>query len=122
MTETIRTIEVTEVALDTIIRGPVDAIKIDVEGVELMVLDGIARILSENPAIFLWVEWAPYCMRNAGYEPMDLLDRLRTLGFSKITVLDDRQNRSCSLDAFLPTVNLRDLPPAWYVNLLAQRT
>ncbi|HLL29390.1 MAG TPA: FkbM family methyltransferase [Allosphingosinicella sp.] len=120
-TTTLETVEVTQVPLDEIVTGRVDAVKIDVEGAELSVLDGMARILSENPELTLWVEWMPACMRNAGYDPAELPERLRSLGFAHIEVLDDHGNRRRPVDEVLPLVRSGELPKDWYVNLLARR-
>jgi FkbM family methyltransferase len=120
-TSTVRTIHVTERRLDDLIEGPIHAAKIDVEGAELLVLKGMERILAENPDIILWVEWMPACMRNAGFDPVDLPAKLEQLGFRSITVLDDRASTSKPLAEVLPEVSSGTLPDHWYVNLLARR-
>jgi hypothetical protein len=112
---------VTERRLDDLIEGPIHAAKIDVEGAELLVLKGMERILAENPDIILWVEWMPACMRNAGFDPVDLPAKLEQLGFRSITVLDDRASTSKPLAEVLPEVSSGTLPDHWYVNLLARR-
>ena len=122
MATTVKTIEVTEMPVDELVTGRVDAIKIDVEGVELMVLEGMSRILAENPDVILWVEWMPACMRNAGYDPLELPRRLRGLGFANLEILDDHRKRRGPVDEFLPLVESGDLPTEWYVNLLARRS
>lgn len=122
MTATVETIEVTQVALDDVVTGRVDGVKIDVEGAELSVLDGMGRIIEENPGLVLWVEWMPACMRNAGYDPAALPERLRSLGFDNIEVLDDHGNRRQPVDEVLPRVRSGELPTGWYVNLLARRS
>lgn len=43
-----------------------DLVKIDVEGAELQVLEGMERLLRENPAVFLIVEFGPEHIRRAG--------------------------------------------------------
>lgn len=48
--------EVSVVPLDEAIQSTVDLVKIDVEGAELEVLDGMKRILRENPSLSLFVE------------------------------------------------------------------
>ena len=47
------------VALDDIVSGPVDFVKIDVEGSEEQVIDGMQRIIKENPEISVALEWVP---------------------------------------------------------------
>lgn len=121
MTETVSMIEVDQVPVDQVVSGRVDAAKIDVEGAEVLVLNGMTRILSENPGIVLWVEWAPHCMKSAGYRPEELPNRLRALGFTSIEVLDDADGSRRPLDEVLPLVVAGQKPAAWYSNLLARR-
>jgi FkbM family methyltransferase len=121
-TETVRTIEVAETPLDEIIQGPVHAVKIDVEGAEIEVLQGMSRILRENPQLALWVEWNFPCMRNAGYEPADLPSCLQDLGFGEMQVLDDLAGRRRTLEEVFSLVRAHQIPEIWYVNLWARRT
>jgi FkbM family methyltransferase len=70
------------VPLDDVVNGSVDVVKIDVEGAELDVLGGMARML-RHPVIQLIVEWHPRLQEAAGYTadalPRFLLDRGFTL-------------------------------------------
>jgi FkbM family methyltransferase len=121
-TTTVQTIEMAEMPLDDLARGPVHAVKIDVEGAEIEVLQGMRRILTDNPPLTLCVEWNPACMRNAGYDPADLPALLRELGFREIQVLDDLGHRVRSLDEVSALVGSLQIPEFWYVNLWARRT
>lgn len=120
-TETLHTVEVMEKPLDEIVEGPVHAAKIDVEGAELLVLDGMKRILAENSPFILWVEWMPSCMRNAGFDPLALPEKLAELGFDRIEVLNDRNETTEGLEDVAERVRSGKLPANWYVNLLAIR-
>lgn len=121
LTETLETVDVTEVPLDEAVPGVVDAIKVDVEGAEIIVLEGMSRIIRENPQLTLWLEWAPDCMKSAGYDPAELPERLKSLGFTNIVVLDDHQKRQGTLDDFMPFIKSDGWPVGWYANLLARR-
>lgn len=81
-----RSLEVKVLALDDHLPGA-DLVKIDVEGGEMAAIDGMQRILSE--ARILIVECAPEHLRRAGVTPDQLVDRVCSLGFSKIVVNDD---------------------------------
>jgi FkbM family methyltransferase len=59
--------------LDDLVDGAVDVVKIDVEGAELDVLEGMPRILSK-PDVTLIVEWDPLLQQLAGYS-VDALPR-----------------------------------------------
>lgn len=59
----------------------VDLLKVDVQGWEIPVLKGAERILSENRSIIVLIEFWPFGLRAAGFEPPELLDRLKGHGF-----------------------------------------
>ena len=119
LTHTVETFEVETVRLDDLIEGPVDAVKIDVEGAELEVLDGMERLLQENRQMTLWVEWNPSCQREAGQSPDRLPRRLGTLGFD-VVALDDWAGRVRPLEDVLAEVEA-GVPDWWFVNILARR-
>jgi len=60
----------------------VDAVKIDVEGYEWHVLQGMRQTLARNIDLVLFVEFWPAAIVRAGAEPAALLDELETQGFS----------------------------------------
>ena len=66
-------VRVPVVPLDDLVPGRADLVKIDVEGAELDVLEGMPRLL-ETAAPVLIVEWHPMLQRLAGYAP-DALPR-----------------------------------------------
>jgi FkbM family methyltransferase len=57
------------------------AIKIDVQGYELAVCEGMKRCLSENPDILVVIEYAPESIRELGFNPEGLLEFFRTRDF-----------------------------------------
>ena len=59
----------------------VNLLKIDVQGWEIPVLKGAERILSENRTIIVLIEFWPFGLRAAGFEPAELLDHLKGRGF-----------------------------------------
>ncbi len=52
--------------LDEVIEGPLDVVKIDVEGAELDVLAGMPRLLADNPDLALIVEYGPSHLARVG--------------------------------------------------------
>jgi FkbM family methyltransferase len=75
-------LEVPASRLDDLIPATeIDLLKIDVQGWELPVLRGAKRILSENPALVVLVEFWPFGLRAAGFEPAQLLSLLQRYGF-----------------------------------------
>jgi FkbM family methyltransferase len=119
---TLRKVQVLQVPLDDLIEGRVDVIKIDVEGAEIEVLEGMENILRQNKNIQLLAEWFPAGMRKAGYGPLDLPQRLIDLGFQEIAVIDDNALITHSLEEATAIVSSKALPKNWYANLWAIRT
>jgi hypothetical protein len=56
------------VRLDDLVDGDAAVVKIDVEGAELDVLEGMPRLLGER-GVALIVEWHPLLQQLAGYAP-----------------------------------------------------
>ena len=59
----------------------VDFVKMDVQGAEYFALQGMKRVLRDNPGVILIMEFWPHALREAGVEPASLLDELGELGF-----------------------------------------
>ena len=70
------------IKLDDIPLERVDLLKIDVQGSDLAVLQGAVDLLARNPQITLMVEYEPYLLLAAGYDPSELLSFLTQSGFS----------------------------------------
>ncbi len=113
-------VEVDCVTVDDVARGAkVDVVKIDVEGAEPEVLDGMRETLEGNPGLVLFVEFNPCCLRLGGHDPRALLERLRGLGFS-MTLLDERAGVA---RPFEPSSDFPGDRPEFYANLhCARRT
>jgi FkbM family methyltransferase len=56
-------------------------IKIDVQGYELAVCEGMRRTLEKFPSLCIAFEYAPDGMRELGFEPRALLDFFRSAGY-----------------------------------------
>ncbi len=61
--------------------GPIDLIKIDVEGAELSALKGARETMRGSPTLVICCEVAPRWLRAAGHRPEDLLDEITSHGF-----------------------------------------
>jgi FkbM family methyltransferase len=122
LTETVRTTEVRTVRAAQVIQGRVDLVKIDVEGAEFEVLDGMRDLVSSEDPSVLVIEWNPACLRNAGQDPLELPRCLAELGFTNISVLDDRRRLVRSVSDTQEEIDSGSPPPWWYVNLWATRS
>lgn len=65
----------------------VNLVKIDVEGAEPLVLEGMSELLRRTPSLALVVEFAPACLRESGHNPAGLLTAISDFGFT-IEVLE----------------------------------
>ena len=99
--------------LDELIEGPVDLVKIDVEGAELDVMLGMPRLLS-NPEIAVVVEFAPSHLARAGTQMRDWAELIARNGF-EIFRVDDVSGACSSVG------DIEALADVFSVNLLLTR-
>lgn len=69
------------VPLDEIIEGPADLIKIDAEGSEPLVFEGMQGILERSPDLTIFMEFNIPLLRQT-VDPRTFLNRIRQFGFS----------------------------------------
>ena len=77
-------IEVESVTLDTYLEahpGRVDFIKIDTQGAEVVILEGMHETLGSNPKLKLAIEFWPHGLDEFGFTATRLLDILEEHGF-----------------------------------------
>ena len=80
--DTVQTIEVAVRLLDSLVPpgSRVDVVKIDAEGAELKVWRGMQRIVSDNPALAIVLEFGPEHLRRAGTTVAAWFDALTASG------------------------------------------
>jgi FkbM family methyltransferase len=72
------------VALDNYFAGreaDINFIKIDTQGAEGVIVDGMKRILATNDQLRLALEFSPWHLREFGFDPAHLVDMLETVDF-----------------------------------------
>jgi len=92
--------------------SPISFIKVDVQGYEFPVCQGMEQTLLENPNAVLALEYAPEAMSELGFEPAAMLQWLEQRGFRAYTL-----SRNGRLQPGVP----RDFSKAGYVDLLFSR-
>jgi FkbM family methyltransferase len=100
-------------------KGDIKLVKIDTEGAEGMILDGMRETLKRQKGIELIVEYAPDRLKQSGYDPDKVLGDLYKLGL-KASLIDEGDRRIVPLG----TPRAKDVPlnPAYRVtNLYLKR-
>jgi FkbM family methyltransferase len=80
-----RRVEVETISLDEYFseyEGRIDIVKLDAEGAELAILEGMQQALARNPEMVLFTEIYPRAMEAFGNSPEAFLAKLAHLGFS----------------------------------------
>jgi FkbM family methyltransferase len=65
---------------------PIDLIRMDVEGAEPLVFDGMRRILARNLRIKIMLEFFPERIERSGRRPVKFLETIKAIGFRIQTV------------------------------------
>jgi FkbM family methyltransferase len=79
--------ETVVVTLDEVIgSAPVDFIKIDAQGWEVQVLEGMRQTIARNPALEMYIELSPYLLKAANTSARQLFALIEELGFSQSLV------------------------------------
>ena len=109
-------IRVPTVRLDDTLDGiKIDCFKVDVEGAEMLVLNGMESLLKNNASVVGFVEFAPGNLRRSGIEPRDLYDRLNQMGFRDIRLIDETSGETYAIHDY------KDICDAISVNLYIQK-
>jgi len=116
----VQTVRVEQQPLDTLVEGPVDLLKVDVEGAEPEVLTGATRLLAENRRLAVLLEWNPACLLRGGHDPALLPAALEGQGFG-LEAIDEFAGRRRSFAEVAAWVAAGEVPEWWFCNLWALR-
>lgn len=97
-------IEIETVTLDEFFKdkeGEIDIIKMDVEGAELTILQGMSQILKRNDSLKIFTEFSPTLLEKFGSSPEEYLNQLINHGF-KIYGVDERKEQIKPIDMDAP--------------------
>ncbi len=120
-------IEIQTVSLDEFFRdkgNKVDVIKVDAEGAEMAIIQGMKGILEANPDLILFTEFFPRTIRAFGHSPKEYVKRIAEYGF-KVYCIDEEHRQIEplhleSLDSFIDGLLQKGIWEDW-VNLLCLR-
>ncbi len=94
-----------------------EVMKIDVEGYELAVLEGLRDHIATARNLAVVCEFNPRAMEKARYEPLDLFRMLWDAGFRVWHI--DESRRACALSAIDEAKRLREHVDGDYANIFA---
>lgn len=70
----------------------VDFIKMDTQGAEGLVLQGMTKIIEKNNNLKILMEFWPFGLRNMGEDPQKLLNKLKQYGFQLQRIDEQKQS------------------------------
>ena len=68
----------------------IDLVKIDVEGAEINVLDGMVQLVEKSDGLRIIIELNPSLLKSAGVDPVQLIERPTSLG-SNVSVINEKE-------------------------------
>ena len=96
---------------------PIHIIKIDVEGAEMAVLQGMRDIIAKNQQLNIFTEFNPGALTRAGFLPTEYLQMLVNCGFEIYVINEQKQSLEPAEVGHVMTM----CKSIEYVNLLCQR-
>jgi FkbM family methyltransferase len=98
-------VSVPAIPLDELIPGPVDVMKIDAEGSEPLIFEGMQKLLQRSPNIHVLMEFAPNMIQRT-INPLDFLNRIRSANLRCQVVNHDSVIETWPDEKFLePTIH-----------------
>ncbi len=99
------------------INRPVDLVKMDVEGSEIRVLEGMLETIRRNPELKIITEFYPDVLQKSGCSPEEFLGKLMDFGF-KLYIIDEETGATELADV---SSIIKACPQGWLLNLYCDR-
>lgn len=111
-------IEIECVTLDSIFTKEqiIDFVKMDIQGAEMLAIDGMAEILRRNSNMSLLIEFWPFAIEKSGFSPREFIERILQFGF-RIFSLEKGKKELFSSDHQIIT----NYSPTDFVNLFCEK-
>jgi FkbM family methyltransferase len=96
----LKKINVKTVVIDNVVKDDIPLkimIKIDAEGHEIFIIEGMRRLLESTKDVELFIEYNPDMIKKSGNRPEKLLETLNQCGFD-IYIIDDERRLTFKLD------------------------
>lgn len=77
----------------------INVIKMDIEGAEILALEGMIETIERSPGLIIFTELYPKAIKRLDKSPIDFLKRLKELNFS-ISIIDEDKKRLIPLNDF----------------------
>ena len=98
----------------------IDLIKVDVEGAEVTVLDGMTSLIGKSAGLRLIIEFNPALLQGGGVTPLEFLERLIVPGWD-VQIIEDANGLSPLVEGDAPELIYRLLTAETSVNLFCTR-
>ncbi|MCJ7515976.1 MAG: FkbM family methyltransferase [Dehalococcoidia bacterium] len=115
-----KAIVVDSITIDEFFAGreyPIHVIKIDVEGAEMAVLQGMRNIIAKNRRLNIFTEFNPGALKRVGFSPTEYFQMLVDFGFNICVINEQKQ----SLEPAEINTVMAMCKSIEYVNLLCRK-
>jgi FkbM family methyltransferase len=96
----------------------VDLVKIDIQGSELLALQGMKKVIKNNPHIKILMEYSPDCLIDCGSKPEDLFRTITELGFDIYECPHNRSIHKTTSKILLEEIGHEKLRPSTNIVLI----
>ena len=102
----------------------IDIVKIDVEGAEIAVLQGMIKILDKNPTLKMFIEFSPANLKKAGFSAQQFWDKLIECDFKFIYPINKELKEKLEIGDFPSAAKCykdTEVGKFGYINLLCTK-